>query len=170
MGIDATFGMAFAKSQSAAGDELPKDGTVFWSLADRDKRAGVVVARRFVQLGFSIAATSGTAAYLEAEGVPVATVVAKVGEAHGVDAVELLRPDRPDGPGRVTLVVNTPRGRGPRADGAHIRRAANQQRVPCLTTVAAARAAVAGIAERAAHPLSVRSLQEHHGTEQLPLV
>jgi carbamoyl-phosphate synthase large subunit len=163
MGIDATFGMAFAKSQSAAGDELPAGGTVFWSLADRDKQAGVVVARRFVQLGFSIAATSGTAAYLEAEGVPVGTVVAKVGEEHGIDAVELLRSDK------VSLVVNTPRGRGPRADGAHIRRAANQQRVPCLTTVAAARAAVAGIAERAERPLSVRSLQEHHSAEQLPL-
>jgi carbamoyl-phosphate synthase large subunit len=163
MGIDATFGMAFAKSQSAAGDELPSEGTVFWSLADRDKQAGVLVARRFVQLGFSIAATSGTAAYLEAEGVPVGTVVAKVGEAHGMDAVELLRSEK------VSLVVTTPRGRGPRADGAHIRRAANQQQVPCLTTVAAARAAVAGIAERALHELSVRSLQEHHSAEQLPL-
>ena len=163
MGIDSTFGMAFAKSQSAAGDELPSSGTVFWSLADRDKQAGVVVARRFVQLGFSIAATSGTAAFLESEGVPVGTVVAKVGQAQGMDAVELLRSDK------VSLVVNTPRGRGPRADGAHIRRAANQHRVPCLTTVAAARAAVAGIAERAQRQLSVRSLQEHHSAEQLPL-
>ena len=67
------------------------------------------------------------------------------------------------------LVVNTPRGRGPRADGAYIRRAANQHRVACLTTVAAARAAAAGIADRSANPLTVRSLQEYHESEQLPL-
>jgi carbamoyl-phosphate synthase large subunit len=168
MGIDATFGLAFAKSQAAAGDTLPSEGVVFFSLADRDKIAGVSVARRFLQLGFSLAATSGTAAYFESEGVPVATVVAKVSaeggdDAKGVDAVELLRD------GKVDLVVNTPRGRGPRADGAYIRRAANQHRVACLTTVAAARAAVAGIADRAANPLTVRSLQEFLGFEQLPL-
>jgi carbamoyl-phosphate synthase large subunit len=179
MGIDTAFGLAFAKSQTAAGDDLPSGGTVFFSLADRDKAAGVVVARRFVQLGFRLAATSGTAAYFEADDVPVETVVAKVsvGEAEvslgdqstdasglaGADAVALIRD------GKVDLVVNTPRGRGPRADGAHIRRAANQHRVACLTTVAAARAAAAGIAERAASPLHVRSLQEYHESEQLPL-
>jgi carbamoyl-phosphate synthase large subunit len=174
MGIDSSFGLAFAKSQAAAGDELPAGGTVFFSLADRDKPGGVAVARRFVQLGFRILATFGTARYFEAEGVPVDTVVAKVsaaGEAPGppdpggADAVALIRD------GKVDLVVNTPRGRGPRADGAYIRRAANQHRVACLTTVAAARAAVAGIADRAANPLEVRSLQEFHAAEQerLPL-
>jgi carbamoyl-phosphate synthase large subunit len=222
MGIDSSFGLAFAKSQAAAGDELPAGGTVFFSLADRDKRGGVAVARRFVQLGFRLAATSGTAAYFEADGVPVDTLVAKVSagepegwpgvgggaapagrasagrdsagpagagrdsagpagaglavadgptaavadparDAEGVDAVALLRD------GKVDLVVNTPRGRGPRADGAYIRRAANQHRVACLTTVAAARAAAAGIADRAASPLQVRSLQEYHESEQLPL-
>ncbi len=167
MGIDSAFGLAFAKSQLAAGDRLPADGTVFWSLADRDKEAGLAVAVRLVQLGFSIAATSGTAAYLEAAGVPVATVVAKLGDGGGgtagVDAVALIRS------GGVRMVVNTPRGRGARADGAHIRRAASVARVPCLTTVPAARAAASGIAERAAHPLRVRSLQEYHAVEQLPL-
>jgi carbamoyl-phosphate synthase large subunit len=164
MGIDTTFGWAFAKSQAAAGSDLPASGCVFLTLADRDKAAGLEVARRFVQLGFSLAATSGTAAHLEAGGVPVSTVVAKVGEpGPGVDAVELLRS------GRVDLVVNTPRGRGPRADGAHIRRAAVAHRVACVTTVAAARAAAAGIADRADHGLAVRSLQEYHAAEQLPL-
>ena len=169
MGIDSSFGLAFAKSQAAAGDTLPGAGTVFFSLADRDKPAGVAVARRFVQLGFSLAATAGTAGRFEAEGVPVATIVAKVSDeggsegAGGVDAVTLLRE------GKVDLVVNTPRGRGPRADGAYIRRAANQHRVACLTTIAAARAAVAGIADRSAHALTVRSLQEYHESEQLPL-
>ena len=168
MGIDSKFGLAFAKSQAAAGDELPASGTVFFSLADRDKAVGVSVARRFVQLGFSIAATAGTAAFFESDGVPVETLVAKVTEdpdqsPGGADAVALLRD------GKVDLVVNTPRGRGPRADGAYIRRAANQHRVACLTTVAAALAAVAGIADRTEHPLTVRSLQEYHESEQLPL-
>jgi carbamoyl-phosphate synthase large subunit len=167
MGIDATFGLAFAKSQAAAGDTLPAGGTIFFSLADRDKRAGLTVARRFVQLGFSIAATTGTADYFEADGVPVTTRVAKVtddGEVgDGVNAVALIRD------GKVDLLVNTPMGRGPRADGAYIRRAANQQRVACLTTVAAARAAAAGIAARAASPMRVRSLQEYHADGQLPL-
>jgi carbamoyl-phosphate synthase large subunit len=95
---------------------------------------------------------------LEAAGIPVATVVAKVGDSHPgvVDAVELIAG------GKVQLVVNTPRGRGPRADGLHIRATALAHMVPCLTTVAAARAAAAGIGDWASHPLSVRSLQEYH--------
>jgi carbamoyl-phosphate synthase large subunit len=164
MGIDTTFGWAFAKTQTAAGADLPTTGTVFFTLADRDKPAGLDVARRFARLGFELAATGGTAAYLRANGVPVATTVAKVGEKEeGVDAVELLRS------GRVDLIVNTPRGRGPRADGAHIRRAATAHHVVCVTTIAAARAAAAGIADRASHRLAVRSLQEYHLADQLPL-
>jgi carbamoyl-phosphate synthase large subunit len=154
MGIDATFGLSFAKSQTAAGDRLPERGTVFLSLADRDKPGGLVAARRFVDLGFSLAATDGTAAYLHANGVPVAKVVGKLGE--GRSAVDLLAA------GEIDLVVNTPRGRGPRADGSYIRRAANVQGVPCVTTAAAALAAAAGIADWARHGLSVRSLQEFH--------
>jgi carbamoyl-phosphate synthase large subunit len=164
MGVDSTFGWAFAKTQAAAGQDLPSSGTVFLTLADHDKPGGLEVARRFTQLGFALAATSGTAAYLAANGVPVATTVAKVGsDEQGADAVELISS------GAVDLVINTPRGRGPRADGAHIRKAANQHRVACVTTVAAARAAVAGIADRATHGVTVRSLQEYHATDQLPL-
>jgi carbamoyl-phosphate synthase large subunit len=158
MGIDATFGLAFAKSQIAAGSRLPIQGTIFLSLADRDKQAGLAAARQFDALGFEFAATSGTAALLEAEGITVGTVVAKVGDSRPgvVDAVDLIAG------GKVQLVVNTPRGRGPRADGEHIRAAALSHQVPCLTTVAAARAAAAGIADSARHHLSVRSLQEFH--------
>src|SRR5947209_8592069 len=75
MGIDATFGLAFAKSQTAVGDRLPERGTVFLSLADADKAGGLVAARRFVELGFAIAATGGTARHLQANGVPVGAVV-----------------------------------------------------------------------------------------------
>ena len=164
MGIDATFGLAFAKSQAAAGDRLPERGTVFLSLADRDKPGGLVAARRFVELGFGLAATDGTARYLEENGVPVGEVIGKLGMGpsgpgsgdQARSAVDLLAN------GEVDLVVNTPRGRGPRADGSYIRLAANIQGVPCLTTAAAALAAAAGIADWARHGLSVRSLQEFH--------
>jgi carbamoyl-phosphate synthase large subunit len=130
---------------------------VFLSLADRDKPAGLGVARAFDELGFSLAATLGTAGFLRAQGLTVDTLVAKVGE-EGVasDAVELIAQ------GKVQLVVNTPRGLGPRADGAHIRTAAVVHKVPCLTTVAAARAAAAGMADARAHPLQVRALQDLH--------
>ena len=168
MGIDATFGLAFAKSQSAAGDRLPDHGTVFLSLADRDKGGGLMAARRFVDLGFALAATDGTARYLRDNGVPVAEVVDKVGvpsQGHRRTAVDLIAN------GEIDLVVNTPRGRGPRADGAYIRLAASVHGIPCLTTSAAALAAAGGIADWARHGLSVRSLQEYHeeGQQRLDL-
>ncbi len=156
MGIDTTFGLAFAKSQLAAGDALPTGGRVFMSLADRDKAVGIEAARRFVEAGFTIAATAGTADSLEAEGIPVDTRVAKVGDSLGTDAVELISS------GKVDLVVNSPRGRGARADGAHIRGAASVQGIPCLTTAAAGLAAANGILDRAASPMRVRTLQEFH--------
>jgi carbamoyl-phosphate synthase large subunit len=156
MGIDTTFGLAFAKSQLAAGDALPEGGTVFMSLADRDKAVGVEAARQFVEAGFTIAATAGTADALESEGVPVDTRVAKVGDAVGTDAVELISS------GKVDLVVNSPRGRGARSDGAHIRAAAAVQGIPCLTTAAAGLAAANGIVDRAASETRVRTLQEFH--------
>jgi carbamoyl-phosphate synthase large subunit len=157
MGVDVTFGLAFAKSQMAAGTRLPESGTVFLSLADRDKPAGLEVARAFSTLGFSIAATLGTAGFLRSAGVSVDTLVAKVGE-EGVasDAVDLIAQ------GKVQLVVNTPRGLGPRADGQHIRQAAVTYHVPCLTTLAAARAAAGGMADARTHPLRVRPLQDLH--------
>ena len=174
MGIDRSFGLAFTKSQIAAGNRLPAGGTVFFSLADRDKAGGIVAARRFAELGFSLAATAGTAAALAAVGLSVDTIVDKLtpGTSSGgpaeagaglVDAVELLSS------GKVDLVVNTPRGRGPRADGAHIRRTATSRGIPCLTTVAAAIAASAGVGEWATQAPDVRSLQEYHRDGQLRL-
>ena len=157
MGIDATFGLAFAKSQLAAGARLPDSGTAFLSLADRDKPSGVTAARRLAELGFSLVATEGTAAALEEAGLPVAEVVGKVSEGSTTTALDLLAG------GKIDLVVNTPRGRGPRADGDYVRAAAAAHGVPCLTTVAAALAAAEGMADRARHPLEVRSLQEHQG-------
>jgi carbamoyl-phosphate synthase large subunit len=166
MGIDRTFGLAFGKAQISAGDRLPDTGTVFVSLADRDKPAGVKAAARFVELGFAVAATDGTADHLERHGVPVAQRVAKVMSED--DALPHPPPDgRPTAVdliagGQVALVVNSPRGRGARADGAYIRRAANVHRVPCLTTAAAALAAAESSVDRARHDLRVRTLQEYH--------
>jgi carbamoyl-phosphate synthase large subunit len=158
MGIDRSFGLAFAKSQIAAGDRLPASGGVFLSLADRDKRVGVSAAQHFVDLGFTLYATNGTADVLEAEGVPVAERVAKLGERgeqieDGRTAVDLITA------GEVQLVVNSPRGRGPRADGAYIRAAAGLANIPCLTTAAAGLAAAQGIDDWANHELRVASLQ-----------
>ena len=127
MGIGATFGLAFAKSQIAAGNRLPTSAarcSSRWPTGTR--RPGWRRPGEFAALGFDLAATSGTAAMLAAEGIDVATVVAKVGESHPgkVDAVELIAG------GKVQLVVNTPRGRGPRADGLHIRATALAHLVP----------------------------------------
>jgi carbamoyl-phosphate synthase large subunit len=156
MGIDLTPGLAFVKAQLSAGTRLPDEGMVFMSLADRDKQVGVAAAKKLVALGFTIAATSGTAASLQDAGVAVEHVVAKLGDADGVHAVDLIER------GDVHLVVNSPRGRGPRADGEHIRKAAGLASVPLLTTGAAALAAANGMADWKAHPLTVRSLQEYH--------
>jgi len=164
MGIDTTFGLAFTKSQIAAGEALPLSGTIFFSLADRDKDQGLEAAKGFVELGFQLAATSGTAEFLTSNGIHVETVVAKLSEegreiSAGVDAVELI------GAGQVRLVVNTPRGRGPRSDGRRIRFASTAHKVPCLTTVAAARAAAVGLREWMSNPLTVRPLQEFLGSD-----
>jgi carbamoyl-phosphate synthase large subunit len=167
MGIAATFGPAFYKAELAAGTILPMSGTVFLSLADDDKPAGLVVARRMRSIGLGIAATEGTAAYLAAFDSPVDQVVAKVQEVARLDgderiserletAVDLIAD------GKISFVVNTPRGRLGRSDGEQIRKAASLHRVSCVTTVDAALAAVEGLAERSAE-VTVRTLQEYHG-------
>ncbi len=155
MGVDLTSGLAFAKSQISAGGALPTEGTVFMSLADRDKSSGLEAAKGFLELGLEIVATGGTADYLTENGVEVSDRAAKIGE-EGTDAVRLIRS------GKIQLVVNSPRGRGPRADGDHIRGAAAAEGIPLLTTAAAALAAVKGLKDWNKFPLSVRSLQEYH--------
>ena len=157
MGFDVTFGKAFYKAELAAGTVLPTEGTVFLSLADADKPAGLVVAKRLRRLGFGIAATTGTAKYLSRFGLAIDLVVGKVSEGAGNTAVDLIAS------GDICFVINTPQGRGGRTDGEAIRKAANVHRVSSVTTVEAALAAVQGMAEQFGRPLEVRSLQEHHG-------
>ena len=160
MGIDRTFGRAFVKSQTAAGTVLPTSGTVFLSLNDGDKPAGLVVAKRLRDLGLGVAATTGTAAYLAKFGFPVDRVVGKLSEIEGStmdNAVELVAQ------GEISFVVNTPHGRGSREDGEAIRKAANSNRVSSVTTVEAALAAVSGLWEQRQSEVEVCSLQEYHG-------
>jgi carbamoyl-phosphate synthase large subunit len=156
MGIASTFGKAFFKAELAAGTLLPTAGTVFLSLADGDKPAGIVVAKRCRELGLGIAATVGTADYLSRFGLMVDQTVGKVSEGADVTAVDLISE------GKVSFVVNTPQGRGGRTDGERIRKAANVHQVSSVTTVEAALAAFQGLAEQATQPIEVRSLQEYH--------
>jgi carbamoyl-phosphate synthase large subunit len=157
MGVGESFGIAFAKAQLAAGTRLPDQGQVFMSLADRDKVQGLELARLLADLGFTLAATVGTAGYLRSHGVVVATLVGKVGLAEmGVDAVSMIAA------GDVHLVVNTPSGSGARADGALIRAACIVHAVSCLTTISAGLAAAKGIADTRAQGWRVASLQELH--------
>ena len=157
MAMDATPGLAFVKAQLAAGTRLPDSGTVFMSMADRDKPLGLQAARILADIGYRLVATVGTAAYLRRYGVSVDVEVAKLGDGEGRHAVDLIEA------GRVQLVVNSPRGRGPRADGAHIRAAANRAGLPLLTTGAAVLAAADGLRDLRQYTPELRSLQEYHG-------
>ena len=158
MGFDATFGTAFAKSQAAAYGSLPAKGTVFVSIANRDKRAAIFPVKRLSDLGFRILATVGTAQVLRRNGVN-AEVVGKFSDGPG-NIVEKIQA------GEVDLVLNTPWGSpgnsGPRVDGYEIRTAAVSAGIPCLTTVQAAAAAVQGIEELIRGEVGVRSLQDLH--------
>jgi len=154
MGIDDDFGMAFLKSQIAADNALPSEGAVFFTVNDGDKPTAAKLAQRFHELGFSVYATSGTAAFFRNEGVPVTSVL-KVheGRPHGVDMI--LN-------GEIQLLVNTPLGKHAQVDDEKLRQAAIANRVPYTTTLTAANAAVEAIAARRSREPGVRSLQEWH--------
>ena len=154
MGVAATFGEAFAKAQLSAGQLLPTKGTVFFSVNDPDKPAAIELARRYVNLGFQIIATEGTANTFEAAGLTVERVF-KVMEGRP-NIVDLIKGDR------IQLIVNTPRGQDTFFDEKAIRRASVLARVPTITTIAAAQAAAEGIAARQLHRTTVYALQALH--------
>ena len=154
MGIDADPGRALAKALVASGASLPREGTIFLSVANRDKRSILYPAKRLADLGFDLLATRGTAAVLERAGIAVSRV-SKVSEG-GRSVVDLIRD------AEVDLVVNTPFGRGPRTDGSLIRAAAAQAGIPCITTLPAVLAALRGIESVRGERGEPRSLQEHH--------
>ncbi|XVV01473.1 carbamoyl-phosphate synthase large subunit [Actinosynnema sp. CA-248983] len=152
MGIDVSFGTAFAKSQTASYGSLPTSGRVFVSVANRDKRAMIFPVKRLADLGFEVLATEGTAEVLRRNGIPC-TVVRKhsEGEKNIVDAIL---------DGHVDMIINTPYGNsGPRVDGYEIRTAAVAKDIPCVTTIQGAAAAVHGIEAAIRGDIGVRPLQ-----------
>ena len=157
MGIAATFGESYAKSQISSFGPLPKSGTVFISLADKDKKYGIAPAQGLSALGFRLLATDGTASYLAEHGVST-VVVRKNSQGTGPmgekTIVEMLNA------GDIDLVINTPVGRGTRADGWAIRTAAVQRSIPIITTTAGFSAAVEGIKALQAGELGVSPIQE----------
>jgi carbamoyl-phosphate synthase large subunit len=152
MGIDDSMPMAFAKSQLAANSPLPKSGTVFISVNDRDKGEVVGIAREFAAFGYHLIATRGTATELRKHGVPV-TDVLKLHEGRP-NLVDLMKN------GSVALVINTPSGRGTRSDDSRIRASAVQHGVTCITTLSAAHAAAEACRALRDKPLRVTTLQE----------
>jgi len=157
MGIAPSFGAAYAKSQISSFGPLPKRGTVFISLADKDKASGIAPAKGLAQLGFHLIATDGTSAYLREQGietVPVRKNSQGTGPMGEKTIVEMLNA------GDISLVINTPVGRGTRADGWAIRTASVQRSIPIITTTAGFSAAVEGIKSLQANELSVAPIQE----------
>ncbi|WP_122261078.1 carbamoyl-phosphate synthase large subunit [Ornithinimicrobium cerasi] len=159
MGIDASFGAAFAKSQLRAGSSLPTGGTVFVSVANRDKRSMIFPVKRLVDLGFRVLATAGTADVLRRNGIQ-AEVVRKHSSGRGSDGTARTIVDRITA-GEVDMVINTPSGRDARADGYAIRAATTSLDKPIITTVQQLAVAVLGIEAMRAGPLGVATLQEH---------
>ena len=161
MGIDTTFGRAFGKSQLAAYGGLPDSGTVFVSVANRDKRAMLFPVNRLVDLGFDIVATSGTTDVLRRNGIP-AKVIRKITEREGdAEASDARSIGQLILDGEIAMVINTPTGQSARADGYAIRAAANTADVPLITTVQEFAAAVQAIEALRRGDLTVTSLQEH---------
>jgi carbamoyl-phosphate synthase large subunit len=155
MGIDRDFRKAYVKSQIAAGSPLPTSGKVFVSVKNRDKRAAMGIARRLVEMGFSLVATAGTAKLLALQGMTVEPVH-KVGEGYRPNIVDLMKR------GEIALVFNTPEDGRARKDSSVLRRTAVMLNIPYYTTVDGAQAAIGGIEALLKGEIAVQSLQEYH--------
>jgi len=156
MGIDRSFGIAFAKAEIAAGTILPRSGQAFVSVRDEAKAGVLSAVRTLHEAGFRSAATGGTASFLKKNGVPAETVLKiNEGRPHVADLIKN---------GEISVVINTPLGAQSQADSYYIRRTALVYNIPYFTTLAAARAASDAISRLVTDELTVRSLQEYHGT------
>lgn len=154
MGIDTTFGAAYAKAEIGASQRLPQSGTVFVSTNDRDKTLVVPIIREFIALGFTIMATQGTRKVLQDHGLDI-DLVFKLheGRPHVLDAIKN---------GQIQLIINTPSSEeNAQSDGKSIRRSALMYKIPIVTTIAGAKATAAAIASIQTKPLSVRALQDY---------
>ena len=154
MGIDADLGMAYAKSQMAASSQLPLEGKIFFSVKDRDKEASIPLAKEFANLGFELYSTSGTARTFEEAGIKVNTLH-KLAEGRP-NVLDMIKNSE------IAMVINTPSGRVPRRDEVRIRSGALAYRVPIITTMRGAQAAIRSIKSLKAAELSVVALQEFH--------
>ncbi|GIX50085.1 MAG: hypothetical protein KatS3mg132_279 [Limisphaera sp.] len=153
MGLDTNLGVAYAKSQMAAGAPLPLEGNVFISVSDRDKPHIPAIAQRFAELGFQIVSTGRTAQVLEAVGLKVRKIFKiNEGRPHALDLIKN---------GELQLIINTPTGSTPRADQVKIRTTAVLAGVPIMTTLSGAKAALLGIAALRQHGYGVKCLQEY---------
>ena len=159
MGIAPSFGAAFAKSQIAAFGPLPKQGSIFISLSDKDKSSALDSVKQLSSLGFELFATTGTHQFLKSVGVETKEVAKhseKSDRPDAVSAVDLISNNQ------ISLVINTPFGRGAQRDGRLIRTAAIQRGVPCITTVPGFKAAVEGIRALQGNQLTAKSIQDWH--------
>jgi carbamoyl-phosphate synthase large subunit len=153
MGIDSSFGLAFAKGQQGAGHVLPLSGKVFVSVRDRDKRDIIFIAKKLEDLGFELVATEGTAAALARNDVKVSRLQRiSVGRPNVLDLIKNKE---------IKLIINTVSGKHPRKDEVYIRNQAIANSIPLITTVAAAGAVVNGIEALKKRGISVKSLQEY---------
>jgi carbamoyl-phosphate synthase large subunit len=155
MGIDADLGMAFAKSQMAAGGALPKSGNIFVSVKEADKASVAAVSKGYADLGFVLYATPGTAQILEEAGIPVKRLP-KLASGQRPNVLDLVKNHQ------IQLIINTPSGKSPRADEIKIRTAAVAHRIPIMTTVRAADASLKAIKSLHNSELKVRALQDYH--------
>jgi len=153
MGIDATFGLAFMKSQIAAGQNLPLKGNVFISVKNKDKRSIVLIAKKLNDLGFVIYATKGTSETLNHNDIPT-KLVNRIGEGRP-DIMDFIKN------GQISLIINTPSGKKPKQDEITIRAQAYSYLIPLITTISSAQAAVAGIEALKDHKLGVKPLQDY---------
>jgi carbamoyl-phosphate synthase large subunit len=153
MGIDSSFGAAYAKAEMGASQWLPQEGCVFISTNDRDKQLVIPVAKAFIDLGFKVIATSGTRQVLKDNGLEVELVYKlHEGRPHVLDAIKNKQ---------IQLIINTPSGEEAQSDGRSIRRAALTYKVPIVTTIAGAKATAAAIESMQSKPLTVRALQDY---------
>ncbi len=160
MGSAMSFGEAFAKSQIAAGSTLPQEGTIFLSVRDEDKRAAILVAKKFKDLNFTILSTKGTARVLRANGVVVEEVERyDEGKNKYSNLMTLLKDNQ------IGLIINTPSGERSQSDMRYIRAAAILHNVPCITTLQGAWAALSGIESRKIKKFSVQSIQKYYKGE-----
>ena len=153
MGIDNKFGIAFAKSQIAANQKVPMQGTIFISLSDRDKEPFIDIAKKISALNFRIIATKGTEKFLRKNNINC-DMVLKIKEGRP-NVLDLLKN------GEIDLIINTPEGKSARSDGYYLRTAAVLINIPCITTVAGAKALIQGISEMRNSNIKVKAIQDY---------